>query len=466
MRRPRILIHMEDPRRDGPVLIALARLFEKAGARALLSTRRTTNPILNALPCEAAVIATPMNIIYDTYPKITRRTKIYMLATEGAVFEEGPLLVKYGGGSDPDCWQRHIQSIHRFFLWGDYSRRVLLATGRFREEQLPVTGAPRMDFFLAAAQARKPLGAQRVPIGVVSSFPLFNSIVPESMLKKIDLHRGTHWGFQSKARYFEDRLWIEASYLRVLLTFFDECRRRGQRVWLRPHQQEDRRSWRYFEDRYSPTLHTGGEELPFESWLDQIQLMAGFNSTTFFEAVAAGKPALNLTGLVGPRLAEHTDHFQQNHYPIIDHLKVPETWDEVFAFVNQIQPKGPGEPFEHSAEAQAILRDVCHFPRPVSALSQLVHTVLADLGQPPSAEEDSRWREPWVLAQAKALEAYTFKIRRDPIGNCWFPLQARRLAGRFEREIQRYLLAAQGFPAGAKAPQLAAEKTLCLNPSS
>lgn len=450
-RGPRILIHIEDPQRDSSVLLALGRLFESAGAHVLFSSRRRTLRLLQALPLDAALLSSPDNIPYDAYPRVRRRTQLFMLPTEGAIFEEGPLLLKYAGGTDPQCWDRHIQGIRRFFLWGDNNRRVLLRTGRFPEEKLRVVGAPRMDYFLTPSKETAPKRGEGDLLGIIGSYPLINDIGREPMPLKIDANRGDSWGYQSPARNFEDRLWVEAACFRTLIAFYDECHRRGKRTQMRIHPHENRSVYRYFEDRYSPGLSLSEPLLPFEPWLDLVQAVAGFNSTTFFEAVAARKPAVNLTGMVDPRLADHTNHFPQSHYPIMDHVSNPHSWEELFAFLDRIRSTPPAEPFVHASEAQAILQDVCAFPRPVSALARIVQMVLADLGEP-VREPGYGLREQRALAEAKALDLYTFRIRRDPIGNCWFPLSAPWLRRRYGKEVARYVRAAENFPCTEKTP--------------
>lgn len=444
-RPPRILIHIEDPRRDASALITLAELFRRAGTQPFLSTRRTTELLLKSLPFEAVLVAGPENISYDLIPQIIKRTRIFMLPTEGAIFDEGPLMIKYGGGEDKSKWACHIETTSRFFLWGENSRRVLQKIGLFPDQKLVAAGAPRMDFFLTRP-AQKEISAAENRIGIVSSFILINSIVRVPTIHNIEGNRKINWASQSTTRHYEDRVWTEAACFRVLLDLFEECHRRKQPIWVRPHFQESAENWLWFKDRFPGTLYFGGEGLPFESWLSQVRAVAAFNSTTFFEAVAAGKPAVNLAGLVGPRLAEHTDRHPQAHYPILDQVESPENWDQMFGFLDRVSRMQPGEPFEHSAQARSILQDVCNFPRPVSALARVVHTVLSDLGEAPSAAAADRWQEGLALAKAKALEAYTFRLRGDAIGNCWFPLEAGALRRRFRNEIQRYLRSAQTFP--------------------
>ena len=463
-RRPRILIHIEDPRRDGSVLLALYELFRRAGARPFLSTRRTTELLLKSLPFEAVLVAGPENISYDLIPQVVKRTRIFMLPTEGAIFDEGPLMIKYGGGEDKAKWERHIETTSRFFLWGEDSRRVLQKTGRFPDEKLVVAGAPRMDFFLTRpSQEETAAAAAENRIGIVSSFILINSIVRVPMIHNIEGNRKINWASQSTKRHYEDRVWTEAACFRVLLDLIEECQHRKQPLWVRAHFQESMENWRWFKDRFPDTLYFGQDHLPFESWLTQVRAVAGFNSTTFFEAVAAGKPAVNLVKLVGPRLDEHTDRHPQAYYPILDQVESPEDWDQMFDFLDQVGRMQPGEPFEHSAQARSIVQEVCNFPRPVSALARVVQTVLSDLGEAPISSTADPLREGVALAKAKALDAYTFNVRRDPAGNCWFPLHARQLRNRFRKEIARYLRGALAFPwieeAGSR-PKAPLEKIL------
>jgi len=111
-----VLIHVDERRRDIPLLLALRRLLEQRGFRVILSTRRTTAAYLRGVPVDAIVVPSLLHLPYDELPRICARSKIYMLPTEGALFEELPLLVKYGGGTDPKRWARQIQATTRFFL--------------------------------------------------------------------------------------------------------------------------------------------------------------------------------------------------------------------------------------------------------------------------------------------------------------------------------------------------------------
>lgn len=436
------MLHLEDERRDSAFLLALGELFQSAGFRVIFSTRRTTPVLLDSLPFEAAVIPTPEHIPYEAYPQLSRRTRIYMLPTEGAIFEEKPLLLKYAGGTRPERWTRQIENIHRFFLWGEYSRRVLMGTGRFKEEQLVVMGSPRLDFFLSDRPGPPP----DFPIGLISDFVVSNSCDRQHIFQKMDELRQQSLFYHGPARNAEDRFWLEHSALRVCLDLLDECQRRKQRVSLRIHQRENLSPYAYLLRKYAGILSTEGNRLPFEAWLDQVGIVAGFNSTTFFEIVAAGIPGVNLEGLIGPRLAEHTDHYPQTHYPIMDHVPTPSSREELFAWIEQVRRKDPAVPFQFPAQARAILQDVCHFPRPVTALAQIVQTIRADLGETPRVDRGS-WRgESWARAKARALELYTFQVRRDPTGNCWFPLREKQLRRQHAGEIRRYLQAAQTRP--------------------
>ncbi len=448
----KVLIHIEEQRRDMAVLLALGQLFEQAGFRVIFSTRRTTPLFLGSLSFDAALLATPENIPYNDYPKLSQRSRLYMLPTEGTIFEEKTLLLKYAGGEDPERWETYIRGIRRFFLWGDYSRRVLRNTGRFREEQLTVVGAPRKDFLLVRNRNGTGNPDDHLPLGLITDFALANSCYAKPIFRRMDDLRRLSPFCQSSTRNPEDRFWAEHAGMRLTLYLLEECQRRNQRVVLRIHHRENTRTYDYLLKKHAAILTLQGNEMPFEAWLDGVGVVAGFNSTTFFETVAAGKPAINLDGMLGPRLAEHIDQFMQNHYPIMDHIQTPSSWEELFGFLERVRSGEWNSQTAYGSAARQILQDSCTFPRTASTLATIVQRVGQDLERSSPTHQVPRRAQEWsARLSAQAAEFMTFRLRRDPVGNCWFPLNVRRERRGHLSAIGRYLRAAQEFPAQASA---------------
>jgi len=454
-----VLIHVDERRRDIPLLLALRRLLEQRGFRVILSTRRTTAAYLRGVPVDAIVVPSLLHLPYDELPRICARSKIYMLPTEGALFEELPLLVKYGGGTDPKRWARQIQATTRFFLWGEYSRRVLRATGRFRDDQLVVVGAPRMDFFLVDPSAEERARHAPRSLGLLSDFVLLNSYHPRPIFELTDGGRHCHGIYHAPTRGIEDRFWIEMAWMRVWLELLEECQKRQERLRLRIHPREDLGNYRYLEARYGEILGFEDPNVPFESWLERVEILLGYNSTAFFEVVAANKPAINLEGLVGPRLAEHVDGFQQSHYPVMDHIPTPGSLEELFRMIRRMRDGQWVAAQCYGAECRALLQDVCHYPRSTAALAAVVQTIVDDLE---GAGLDKRWSHRVAGAlggwEAKALEAVSFTVLRNPVTSMWFPMRDGRFARQHAAEIARYVRAAERFPASGSASDEVAER--------
>ena len=446
--RATVLIHVDERRRDVPVSFALGRLFERVGCRVTLSTRRTTAPLLRRLRFDAVVVPSLLHIPYDDLPKVRARCRIYMLPTEGALFGEWPLLVKYGGGDVPERWDRQIQATARFFLWGEQSRRVLQATGRFRDEQLVVVGAPRMDGFLvepspSARAARNPHAA-----GFISDFVMLNGYYPQPIFQMIQQGRRGHGFYYAASRHVEDRVWKECAWIRVWLELLEECQRRGERLRIRIHPRESLRGYAALQQAYPGALDLEGQELSFETWLDQLGVLLGYNSTSFFEAVAAERPAISLEGLIGPRLHEHNDGCAMNHYPIMDHLDAPTSMDEVFALIQMMREGRWTAERGYGADCRALLKDVYHYPRAASTLAAVVQTIVQDLeGTRSVGRFSDRIVEALGRGEAKAFEVATFTLRRDPVMSVWFPMRPGRFARQHADEIDRYVRAAEQFPA-------------------
>ena len=451
MRPPRILLHIDERRRDVVVLFALGRLFEQAGAHVTLTTRRTTPTFLRHGRYDAVLIPSHGQIPEAQRDRICSRSKVYLFPTEGAWFGEGALLVRFAGGYDASLWDRQIRQTQRCFLWGRYSRQTLLDTGRFREEKLTVVGAPRMDYLLVPPSGEERGLADPHSLGAISDFVVTNPYIPDDIFHAVHRARNRYGLYHAHTRNIEDRYWIEVGCLRVWFAFLEECVKRGERVRLRIHPRENLENYGMLLQRYGKALRLDDQEAPFEAWLGRIGVLFGFNSTAFFEVVAAGHPAVNLEGFLGPRLAEHTDGFPQNHYPIMDFVETPSTWDDLFNYVRQVREGRWDARSAYGPEAQAVLTDVCHFPRTVSSLAAVVDRVLADLGGPDPAGKSGAVGELRAAVGSRLLEWSTFRLRRDKITSSWFPLEERRLRRRHAAAIARYLQAAAAFPARAPA---------------
>jgi hypothetical protein len=208
-------------------------------------------------------------------------------------------------------------------------------------------------------------------------------------------------------------------------------------------------------------LRLDGQDLTFQSWLERIGSLVGFNSTTFFEAVAAGKPAISLDGLLGQRLAEHRDDFPTSRYPILEYVAQPDSWEALFDVVQHVRSGAwSAQEAYGRREVVDLLRDLYTYPRSVSTLARIVDQVNRDLGGGARQEASEDGGAGFTCVKVKALELATFGLRRDRVISSWFPLNRRQLERDFAAQIRRYVEAAVRFPVSAAgsngAPNVAA----------
>ena len=451
MRQPRILLHVDERRRDVAALCALQLLLEEGGARVTVSTRRTTPLLARRGRYEAVILPAHDQLPSDLCERLSRRSRIYFLPTEGAWFGERALMIKYGGGYDSELWGEHVRRIRKFFLWGEYSRKVLLDTGLFRDDQLEVLGGIRMDYFLAQPLPEEAALHDPRSLGTISNFLQINPYLQDNVFNTVDRMRTRHGLYYGYGRHIEDRYWIEVARLRVWFEFLEECRRRGEGVSLRIHPRESLAAYGDPLSRYPNVLTLADQEIPFESWLLRLGVPVGFNSTTFFEVVAAGRPGVSLEGLIGPRLADHADGFLQYHYPIMDFIETPTTLDQLFRYVEKVRAGEWSAQAAYGPEAQALLRSVCLYPRPFSTLSAVVRMVLSDLGADAPGGTGGLLDAAAHL-EARALEWVTFRLRRHPVTSFWFPWTPGPFRRKHAIEIARYLRAARSHPFSGSSP--------------
>jgi len=167
---------VDNPKRDLPGLVLLARELGKRGLVSYLIPMYTQGFEVPALGL-SAVVVNYMRKANSTFIRSYAQAgiSVCVLDTEGGVWENESQFVK--STNHEEC----ADYIDAYCFWGERQKKAFLNATRVRSERMHVTGCPRFDFYHPSLlEALPPVGNfDFAPILVISNFalshPKFNS---------------------------------------------------------------------------------------------------------------------------------------------------------------------------------------------------------------------------------------------------------------------------------------------------
>ena len=318
-RKPTILIHVDDRRRDALVCVVLAKLLNFLGNRVLLCNRATHRLYWSQL--QPDVLVTPYVWTGVSNPeelaRRAERTRMIVFPTEGMVTTGEEWVRDYARVPDPnipldaDTRRRYTRHLTKALLWGPAAKSALVEGGALDESQVAIIGWPRLDFFHPEAfrngpnPASSPSGA-----GFVGGFPPINQFDHRSVFATIDglrvaQARGSVYDADGN---LEDLFWWYYAGARLFMDLLDEwILRRGGVAYYRPHPFEHFGSYNYLKKKYGKEFVLDGPLNPFPLWLASVSaLVINRNSSTILPALFTGKPVITLQQMINTPFAKFT----------------------------------------------------------------------------------------------------------------------------------------------------------------
>lgn len=235
---------------------------------------------------------------FPDFSHVAETSHVFVLPSESGNGQPDQVRATHGGTFTNPI---HPESIDRFFCWGAAMREVLLETGRWRSDQLVVTGSPSTDHWLLPL----PSGTRPARIGLTTTFrALSNSAAPAKMnyFEWIDQaeRSGGDGTYYVPPEHAESWVFFEASLARVIVGLVRTlAERRGEPLQIRPHPGERDSRYAYFRalgnGRVSVTKRGTISE-----WLEDISILFTFMSASALDAVVRGIPVVSLKGLLDP----------------------------------------------------------------------------------------------------------------------------------------------------------------------
>jgi len=262
------------------------------------------------------------------------------------------------------------ENIDRFFCWGPAMKEILLDTGKWRDEQLVVTGSPATDHWLLPNPATK---SEKTKIGITPTFRVLSCGTPP---RKVNFFRwldrveisGGDGTYYSPPEHAESWIFFEASLVRVIMGLVREVAvTHAESVKIRPHPMER-------EDRYGylRTITNGRTYITkkgtISEWLDDISILFTFISASALDAVVRGIPVVSLKGLLDPDALRKIP--RDFHYCYEDMTWQMEDFGKVMEYV-ELAAKKELKPCKDEKRFNEFLTQHFSFPRELPAAHQI-----------------------------------------------------------------------------------------------
>lgn len=302
MRKPIILLHVDDQRRDALTLVILAKLLTNLGNRVFLSNRATTRLYYKHLKPDVMVVPYPWIGVSgpEEFAERARRTRMIVLPTEGMTVSNLDFGADFFGKGDPTVARQYAQHVTTALMWGEAAKRSMAEGGLQDNVRVCVVGCPRFDVYDLTLRLDKFVGTENSPsVGFVGSFSHINVYDQRSVFDMLDGVRTgyAHYGADGNP---EEPFWWHFAAARVYLELLDEWVFSRQRIAkYRQHPFEYFASYSYLQDKYGEQFIMDDSLNPFPLWLASVEaIVVPGNSSTSFQAYIAGKPVISTHRLV------------------------------------------------------------------------------------------------------------------------------------------------------------------------
>lgn len=365
--RRRILIHVDLRRRDLMSSVWLKYWLEQMGAEVRLCSRVTLRREFARFRPHAAILAHTHDFGLDHQRLVesARQSRLFVLPTEDAIDDTYMYLESHepNGVIDHEHRERNwLTYITHLYSWGPNNIPRIRESGFMREEQLIVTGNPRLDLDWDRLFSESGAGK---PIGLIGNFwdinpwdfycrpwPLMHGATkypPYFLRKNLDGPQYTFnviHGLREGAgkiypadRNAEDILWAGIAHFRLILDFLDQWTKRGGKVILRPHTMERYQSYDLLTELYKPYLEINNDP-GFFLFLQKVCGVLVMSSTSIIEARLANRPIICFESLLGGRYQEHVAGTPWKRLPYLDYLWQP---DSMSALLDLAEAASRGE---------------------------------------------------------------------------------------------------------------------------
>ena len=300
-------------------------------------------------------------------------------------------LVQHLLGVMPEAEQeKYMKRISKFLLWGHAHHKLLLGHKLFgSSDKLAVVGHPRHDDTCLGSTKSNITGKLRV--GLVSRFDLLNIFDNRSNLESIFAGRKVPGEplsyFQEESKTEADRWYNAVSDLLIFFEVIDRCQNmRSIEMLVRPHPRENAFGWSALVSKFSLNVTLTDPVQPFIEWLKDLDVVVSTASTSLYDCVLLGKPAL-LIDQIDPKRLDHSSVFLDDFDPIFKFIKRPKSTEDLIETLIEMIKTGNAKGIVADTsilELRELLSDEVGFPNQKFSLKATSEELLGLMPAAPS----------------------------------------------------------------------------------
>jgi len=219
-------------------------------------------------------------------------------------------------------------NLKKIFFWGDESRAWVEKNVAIHRDKLENTGYPRLRFAEVYAGIRDPRAPKK--IGIIGRFLMLNDIDGMRAMKYIlnEFTNGKAYQGISLQRLVAET----QSTAMVLRTLQYIMAHTDISVTIRPHPNEDRRSYERLKEFYGSRVEIS-EEVDAAEWLAGCSKVIGLASSSYIDASLSNVPVICLDKLTN--VVAETMAYEPALRLIYEIVYLPETFDQLTAYIDK-----------------------------------------------------------------------------------------------------------------------------------
>jgi len=293
--KKRVLVAIDGSKRELFGCSLLAKYLRDIGLTPIICSQYLFKPYYLRYTPEAVVWP---NALTD-FSKIAKNTFIFILPSESGNGQEEQVEITHAGTAKNTVYSHYVD---RFFCWGKGMKKTLLKSGKWREEQLAVTGNPSTDHWHIPRSKKDP---KDCIVGLTTTFrALSNSVsmAKSNYLEWLDYaeRHGGDGSYYAPPNHAESWLFYEASLARVInSTVRALVSHNDNTVEIRPHPFELNCRYQYLKASYGDRVRIN-KNGPISEWLKNKYIVFTYMSASAIDAIIFGIPVVSLGGLIDP----------------------------------------------------------------------------------------------------------------------------------------------------------------------
>lgn len=386
-----VLLLVDNRTRDAHGILLVYYWLKHMGCSTVLCNKRNWKAKWRALkPSVVALSYTDGAGMEELLSQVAKISKVALIPQEGAIPDRDFVVteeytgIKAGGGA-------FTKGLSKVFLWGQQTADWLLEEEVFTQEQVVISGTPRLDSYIALLTDSGELQDSRsvarrngVSVGFATGFEKLNIYHNKNnILQEIDLRRHVQHGlYYDDDKNIEDYMWFQVARIRVFLDIIEKCFAFDKKVDVRPRPNESTEGYHFLKSKYK-ALRVGNRQLVWE-WLTGLNSVITFESTIGLEALMLGIPVISPMKLLGPRLHEHMTLPLFVKPSFLQFYWQPETLSDTLQMVQQAE-EGSLAPSPDPEGLRRYLKEYYDWPR-MEPSSLTIAKELASLADDGSAQ--------------------------------------------------------------------------------